>query len=80
MMTKKTQKTENSASSSTNKNMQNKQTKGRILTFSNSLGIFMNVYTFSRFSVYLSSSSSIYFPREISAIMYFINDSSRMKS
>ena len=54
--------------------------KKRALTFSNSRGIFMNVYTFSRFSVYLSSSSSISFPREISAMMYFINDNSEIKS
>lgn len=78
-MIKKNQKTENSTSSSTNKKKQ-KTNKQKKETFSNSLGIFINVYTFSRFSVYLSSSSSIYFPLEISAIMYFINDSSEMKS
>lgn len=48
-------------------------------TFSNSLGIFMNVYTFSRLSVYLSSSSSINLPEKTSAMTYFINDNSEIK-
>ena len=48
-------------------------------TFSNSLGIFMNVYTFWRLSVYFSSSSSISFPLKTSAVKYLMNDSSEIK-